>query len=771
MRTFAYMFCVFVVMSCVGLLEENDAEMQGIISYPITISIDSPYKISASKSRFSDDDTSKLTDLNVVVYHGGRLLPEHCSYYDDVSAVMLSFPVGIDGFDIYMLGNVGRLDPPENEADMQAYRHVMTSYDDIFVRGVPVAGVFNDYRRGTFAHFILKRLVGQFDIRMVDSADDADYVIKDVRVMNCALDVYPFSSGCKAMLFADSFQYAGDVSGDMLTQYDIDALNSGKSVPLYFLENLQGELLPGNTDPTKKIPSSLPEGVADRCTYVEITADVTTSSARYTDCRYRFYPGRNETTDFSILRNTLYEVLLDFTQNMVSEQEWRIEADEPEVVGVRVDKDVAMVIKGTEDMVFVQAFDNNGNLMDFDVEILSSSGKFSVEKVWTYYLDDYDYGDALGLRFTSNVELCGLYPYGSEPTYDTGTVRISSKETYNGKAVYTKDITVRIYDKLFPLLFSADNGDGYYRVELKGNNPLGLEFSVDTETAVISSSDSQLSVFSESAIVCPSLSAGRNASVFDFPSDFKPESLYSIDFSIEGVVADVEYRRQYPRLISGEVYTGSGAVRRWGRGVGFCPGRFSKFSADYNYTIRYSDPDGNNAGTYKASSTKNVIKKFEDESCQNATVNFAFENGETKYFSCAKEDFQIIDIKDMEEIGAPFYFRNGQQACNVSELNLDGDLGNWNNPVTRGVRYYTLLPGRDLFRADKTAESLLLVFEYEFQTWTNLFGKIKTQDMGSSCYCINADTQESRNPYRMMSINNSYRWIGGDVTRDGFFED
>ena len=178
----------------------------------------------------------------------------------------------------------------------------------------------------------------------------------------------------------------------------------------------------------------------------------------------------------------MYEVLLDFTQNMVSEQEWRIEAQYPEVVGIRMNKEEAMVIKGAEDMIFVQAYGNDGELLDIEVEVLSSTGKISVEKVRTSYLEDPASGEAIGLRFTSNVELCGLYPYDSEPSYYTETVRISSRETYNDKPLYVKDVKVRVYDKLFPLLIKleqSDQGeDGPYEIVIRGQNPMRLALSV-----------------------------------------------------------------------------------------------------------------------------------------------------------------------------------------------------------------------------------------------------------------------------------------------------
>lgn len=738
MRALAYACCVCAVLSCLGQFDESVPIGQGAVSYPITVSVDSPQKMPGSKSRFSNDEMSKLTDLNVIVYHDGCLLSEYSSYYEDVSSVMLSFPVGKDGFDIYMLGNVGQVEPPESEGDMLEYRCVLPSYDVFPVRGVPVAGVFKDYLRGTLAHFVLKRLVGQFDIRMVDSAEDADYLIKDVRVMNCAMDVYPFSADSRAMLFADGL----DTIGDILTPTDIDALNSGKSVPLYFLENLQGELLPGNTDPKKKIPSSLPEGFPDRCTYVEVTADITTPAARYTGCRYRFYPGRNETTDFSIVRNTLHEVVLDFTQNMVSEQEWRIEADEPEVVGVRVDKEEARVIKGTEDMVYVQAYDNNGNLMDFDVDILSSFGKVNVEKVRTSYLGRPGLGEALGLRFTSNVDLCGLYPYGSDPVYETAIVRISSRETYNGRPLYVKDIKVRIYDKLFPLLLRLQklNGDEFYSAVLHGKNPLSIELRVGMDYALADGSRNQLVQTMCSVLPADGAMVGR------LPPSVTIDNLARIDFNVGGE--------------NGNIYMGEDTEAFYGPGSALCPGKLSSMPSDSEFAMRYDDSDGIPQYNFEDGEThEDVITDF-----FKWTYTYVKYSNGTLCF-CTDEKGHGVNrsrfVANSKHEHCPFYFVNGGMESKYVDVWFDRRPPKYNNDRTSriDVRFYP--PGRDLFVEvlgdDERSEHQMFC---QLTSWKNFWGKVKTR-------------QDSRfySAEFYMTINGASSWVGGDKSRYGYVTD
>ena len=732
-----------VLSSCAEYDENASVTADRESAIPIKVYVDDPVRMNSTKSSFSKNDIDRITDLNIFVYHDGRLLQGYGGYYEDVSDAMLAFPPGVDQMDIYMLGNTGKVSAPVNEAELDRMRYVVKDYGEFRDRGVPVAGVFTCFRRGTLAEFPLKRLVGQFDVRMAVSAHEADYVIKDIRIMNCVRDVYPFSSDRKAVLFTQSGQYADSASGDMLTQSDIDDLNSGKPVSLYFLENLQGVLLPANTDPKKKIPSSLPSGAPDRCTYVEITADVTTSAARYTDCRYRFYPGSNETTDFSIVRNTLYEVVLDFTQNMICEQEWRIEADEPEVVGIQMNKDEAMVIKGGDDMIFIQAYDNNGDLMDFDVEMLSSSGKLNVEKVMTYYLDEFDYGDAIGLRFTSNVEFCDLCPYGSEPAYDTETVRISSKETYNGKPIYNKDINVRIYDKPFPLLIklAKRSGENTYRVTLRGHNPMKRKISV---SAQYSYSGKTASVEEKTVTDISEMPVYLGA----LESDVTPQNLSRIDFVVKVDGVPLEF--------------GEDCRAVYGPDENMYPALFDHYPDDGGLLIIYTDDEISGAPLQQGMS-KDVL---EVEFTEPGNVGHL---GKGLYFSNRVfihypdndryKPFRVRGVNSRPVGGAMFYFMNGcLESYRVYATR--GAMVKYPDKAWTGATAYYWGPGRDLFSENASGNVIDPTHKMGFwiTEWTNLLGKYKS-------------TQESRyySGQLYMTINNCSCWPGGDSSEYGSF--
>lgn len=761
-------------------------------TYNITVSTDIPDNQGQIKSSFGEDDLTKINNLNVFIYHEGKLLADYCRYFADMSSLMLSFPYGKDGFNIYMVGNVGQLTPPYDESQLPSLGHLIESYDDFRSNGAPVANAFLGYKKGMLAHFGLKMMLGRYNISFRTSATDARYLVRDVRLINCALDVYPFSGSTPASVFALPAYYNEHARGDVLTEDDIDALNAGQKVALYFVENLQGELLPDNKDRRRKIPSVLngiEKGLADRCTYLEITADILTPGAEYKNGKYRFYLGQNETTDFSIKRNTSYDVTLDFTQNMVNEEEWRIEVGAPEVVGVKLDKEEAMVIKGAEDMIFVQACDNYGNLMDFDINILSSNGYINVEKVQTDYCEDSGQGPALGLRFTSNVDLCGLYPFGSEPTYKTETVRISSRETYNGKPIYTKDIKVRIYDKLFPLLIKLEkvSGSSAYSIVLRGRNPMGLGLTVSSSYTYGTTSSSTSTVFRGRYVVgqtvynnsindrsitsCGSLSSGVTVS-----------NLSRIDFTVKGLTETSSRRLLYPKLSSpSTVYIGEGNEAHFGPGTAMYPAKYDDLAddeylsmgyRDYGFDLGYTNSEW---GGWTSNEDYNLDHKREQDLSTGFRYSDYYAQHDSKFFfefgdgmgvhipavgAYKHDDHGFQKQNENQYASVPFYFVNAGLTAFYTmstfhyKKETDSDKG-WNG---FNVKMYG--PGRDLFFDNRTGTALNNVHEmiYWITRWKTILGKTRTKQQS-----------QSYSGQLYMTINGSSAWTGCDTSEYGYF--
>ena len=576
--------CLFALISLTACVAEYESPDSGLWEgtedrYPITVEVELPQPAAASRSSFTDSDFHKITDLNVFLYHNGELQKEHCYYYTDMSSLMLSFPRYKDGFNIYMVGNVGKLDAPDDESDIGELCCQAETYDDYRKDGFPVANVFPGHVKGTLAVFKLKRLVGQYDIQLRPSADEARYVVKDIRLMNCALDVYPFGNAVKASRFAPTSAYGEEPAGDFLTDDDIAKLNRGESVPICFIENLQGELLPGNTDRRKKIPSSLESlrpGLSDCCTYMEITADIITSSARYTDAKYRFYLGQNETTDFSIKRNTLYAVTLDFTQNMVSEQEWRIEADAPQVNDLVLTKESVDVVFGIDDYILM-----SGPRMKINVGASDSSNPAEC----SYGLEDVTVGGVECQKLTFHTERApvGFYSWGMDyrSLARKREVCLESVEKYNGEPLLTRRLTAYVHENVFPvfLRMGINDSGAPYQLEAVSDAPVNFEFTLSAVLDAEFASGSGINTYKSSSSAMKTSSDGLRCCVASFPalynnlggSDEKDVYFRRLDVIISG--KDSEFCR------ATEFYMGDGGQTYWGPGSSHAPQKYSDLSS------------------------------------------------------------------------------------------------------------------------------------------------------------------------------------------------
>ena len=125
----------------------------------------------------------------------------------------------------------------------------------------------------------------------------------------------------------------GVCDGDLATQADIQRLNlqGALSVPFYLLENMQGNILPDNTNPDLKTPDSITAAGADPslCTYLEIIGVYTDKSGYLKGEPFttRFYLGSDATSNFDIARNCRYTICLKMSDKGCLRSDWKVESN------------------------------------------------------------------------------------------------------------------------------------------------------------------------------------------------------------------------------------------------------------------------------------------------------------------------------------------------------------------------------------------------------------------------------------------------------------
>ena len=166
----------------------------------------------------------------------------------------------------------------------------------------------------------LTRMLARVDLK-VDTRllkMQSQFNVKSVSIYNAINAYSPFTPAVRQ-------EHRGRVeyTFDSASSSDVSILNRGGTISLYAFENMQGTLLPGNTDPWKKVPSSLGDA-GDYCSYLEVDC-----SYGYDDVTYRIYLGKDATENFDVERNTVYRVTLMPTEKEIRGERgsWKVEVE------------------------------------------------------------------------------------------------------------------------------------------------------------------------------------------------------------------------------------------------------------------------------------------------------------------------------------------------------------------------------------------------------------------------------------------------------------
>lgn len=319
---------------------------------------------SGSRSSMAINDKT-IKSLNIFVYRDGILAAE--VYSDNTSPASIELTSG-GTYNFYTLANTGRLAAPAEESELSSYRYRIQDTGDLESKGLPMSarneGILVE-GPGKRIDIFLERLVSKINFK-IDSGAISGLEVSSVRLVNSPKDVAPFIPGGSAATEV--------IAGDYATSADISAVNSGKTATFYMLENCQGELLPGNKDPWYKVPEHIPSGKAGLCTYMEVEAELDGSSGMAGPVKYRFYLGKNETSDFTIVRNTENTVTLITTEDGLGKISWKIENGDllPVSIPVVVAADNGIIYYTREDGTLEKTSAGSANWND----VIYASGRY-----------------------------------------------------------------------------------------------------------------------------------------------------------------------------------------------------------------------------------------------------------------------------------------------------------------------------------------------------------------------------------------------------------
>ena len=283
-----------------------------------------------------------ISDCNIMVYDfNGRLVASQYCSSGPVASLSFSCAPG-SAHKFYCVCNIGNItDNPAfvTESGLAGYCYSVTAYNGIINEfgAVAMSGCTTvmSVTDGMNIVIDLTRCVALVTVRIDDSGlEHSEIDITSVQLKNSPGKVSLFGSSA---ISSASERTLGNDSAD---SSELITFNSGDPIGFYMFENDQGELLPQNDNCSGKVFShgSIYESI---CSYIELTGnydDRKSDNPRHGSFTYRFYLGGNPTTDFSVLRNRHYSIVLKVSDGGIDEESWRVDSDlKPYATAVIVD--------------------------------------------------------------------------------------------------------------------------------------------------------------------------------------------------------------------------------------------------------------------------------------------------------------------------------------------------------------------------------------------------------------------------------------------------
>ncbi|MGM9774637.1 MAG: Ig-like domain-containing protein [Candidatus Egerieousia sp.] len=266
---------------------------------------------------------NQISDLNAAVYNSrGKLVVN--AYMKKDFSLEAALNAG-ERYKIYLTANAGREIVFIKESEMLQYAHSISSPENIVDAkgGALMTGFVGpiSLSDGQTVNVVMKRAVAKLVVRGDFSRlnPGINLTITGIAIRNIPNEVKLFGTNkpdAASKIFSSG--YDGDAD-------DVADFSSTGAV-FYMMENMQGTLQPSNTDEKQKV---LDEDCPcyKLCSYLEITANYL-SSDHSGILKYRFYLGKNVTTNYDIERNTTQNITVFFSgDGSIDETTWRVDID------------------------------------------------------------------------------------------------------------------------------------------------------------------------------------------------------------------------------------------------------------------------------------------------------------------------------------------------------------------------------------------------------------------------------------------------------------
>ncbi len=262
-------------------------------------------------------------------YEDGSLAPgltvEETAATGSLEAVTVPLVIG-HTYQILAIANCAAPDMPESLAEAGEMCYSCSGFGE-WTDGIPMSGqaLVTVLPDTPSVGVVLTRLAARLDLTIDASR------LRHGSVAFSSAKVLQMNRVCPFWGTGAATAAGGVCDGDLASSSDFADLSAGQvSIPFYLLENMQGDLLPDNDDPSLKTPAAIRAAGADStlCTYLQLEGVYTDRSGHLKGepLVARFYLGGDATRNFDISRNSRYAVTLQLTDEGCLRSDWKVES-------------------------------------------------------------------------------------------------------------------------------------------------------------------------------------------------------------------------------------------------------------------------------------------------------------------------------------------------------------------------------------------------------------------------------------------------------------
>ena len=370
--------CALSLLSCepdhypVYFILPEEVEQQARVEIPLSIGTQTPAADGTKASLLKDVET-KGTGALVLVFRTATGRMDSYRFYtqdelQDQARTPLSLRVPLGECDFYILGNLNAI----RKSDGKVF-HLVDALGDGFpmdetsleamVYRLDGGDLNGTYRRERFSEVAACGIPYMHVQKAVNTAaqlsagkgiPDSDKCRRLFSKLTVQIDHGAFDgSGANPDFFVNRKLYLRQANGrlqpfstlpqkaveaaDVLAESDYDPDMSATSASVatysfYVPENMQGTLLPGNTDSRRKTREELlaqgKSAAEPYVTFVEFEGALDPAAGGYGgDVTYRFYVGADNCSNFDLERGREYDIRLTFRVGSLFEPDWKVRLD------------------------------------------------------------------------------------------------------------------------------------------------------------------------------------------------------------------------------------------------------------------------------------------------------------------------------------------------------------------------------------------------------------------------------------------------------------